>query len=388
MAGAKRLRALPSLGAPHPTITPLLAVTLAAVTQVPDLSATAAQDAPAQPEAAQPLPTLIPEFVQPTPTLPPLPSPTPAHVLLQLTSGGCCVQPFWAPDGQHILFLDKPSPDAPAGIWRVDLAGGAPQLFTDRLGIYSADFSLRAFPLKGQTFIERMADGERWVIANGGRSVSFSPDGARIAWVGGSSGPPFDTPQRQIWISNVDGSQARLVHTMFGGGFSGWFPDGRMLVNGRLSGDEEGQALWALTLPAEEGGEPQLVELARGGRLRSVTLSPDGAWLAYVVTFSSDSAEDGLWLVNTLTLEQRRLDIFGAFRWRDGQRLLVIPLDLEQTVHRLFQVQAASGQIEPLTDPAVTPLRIASGDWSVSPDGNRVIFVSALDYNIWLLTLP
>lgn len=365
----------PLFSKPSATTRPQLAETLVVATDPLPQPARATDDPPARLETVPLTPTG-------------LPSPTPVPILRSLTRGGCCAQPFWSPDGQRVLFLDKPSLDAPAGIWGVDLEGGEARLFTDRLGIYSADFSLRAFPLKGQTFVERLADGERWVIPDGGRSVSFSPDGTLLAWVSGASGPPFDTAQRQIWVSHVDGSEARLVQTVPGGGLSGWFQDGRLLVNGRLQTGEDGQALWALNLWAGTDDDAQPVELARAARLRNAMLSPDGNWLAYVATFSADSAQDGLWLVNTRSLERRKLEIFGAFRWRDGERLLVIPLDLALPVHRLWQYHIESAQMDPLTDPAITPLRIANGDWSVSPDGNRLIFVSALDYNIWLLTLP
>jgi Tol biopolymer transport system component len=57
-------------------------------------------------------------------------------------------------------------------------------------------------------------------------------------------------------------------------------------------------------------------------------------------------------------------------------------------VHRLWQVDVESGAATPLTDAAITPFKIANGDWSVSPDGRHVAFVSASDNNIWLLTLP
>ena len=77
-----------------------------------------------------------------------------------------------------------------------------------------------------------------------------------------------------------------------------------------------------------------------------------------------------------------------SYRWRDDGRLLVVPLDLTQAVHQLWEVQAATGEAYPLTDRASTPFKIANGDWSVSPDGQRIAFVSASDGNIWLLELP
>ena len=77
-----------------------------------------------------------------------------------------------------------------------------------------------------------------------------------------------------------------------------------------------------------------------------------------------------------------------GYKWSDDQRLLIIPLDLSQPAHRLLQVEAASGQLQAVTDPAITPFKIANSDWSVSPDGEMMAFVSADDGNIWVLELP
>jgi Tol biopolymer transport system component len=342
---------------------------------------------PVAPAQATLEPAPNPAVIQLEPTLA-SPTPTPLPALRPLTSGGCCVQPFWSPDSQRVLFIDKPAPDAPAGVYGVDLAGSPAQLVTDRLGVFSNDLQLRAFPEGGQTIVERLADGQRWAIPSGGRAVSFSPDGQRAAWTSGQGTAGSPSVPRQIWVSQVDGSQARQVISLPGGSFAGWFPDGRLLISGRLEAPEAGQALWALTLPGDEASASALTELGRGERIRGTSISPDGRWLAYLVTLSADPEQNGIWLVNTLNGEKRRLEFFGGYRWRDGGRLLVVPLDLEQSVHRLWQVNLDNGETIPLTDPTITPFRVANGDWSVSPDGRQVAFVSADDQNIWLLTLP
>jgi len=40
-----------------------------------------------------------------------------------------------------------------------------------------------------------------------------------------------------------------------------------------------------------------------------------------------------------------------------------------------------------LTDPSTLKFKITNNDWTVSPDGRKVAFVSSNDYNVWLLTL-
>jgi hypothetical protein len=52
------------------------------------------------------------------------------------------------------------------------------------------------------------------------------------------------------------------------------------------------------------------------------------------------------------------------------------------------EIDAATGKVRALTDPAVTSFRAAGGDWPVSPDGQRIVFVSAADHNLWVLEWP
>ncbi len=85
--------------------------------------------------------------------------------------------------------------------------------------------------------------------------------------------------------------------------------------------------------------------------------------------------------------------MFGSFRWRDAHRLLVLPLAEDGYPLRLWEYDTLqSGEMQriahPLTDPPLTPLRIANGDWSVSPDGTRIVFDSSADHNLRVLILP
>lgn len=332
--------------------------------------------------------SVLPEPAVQTTVLPTeTPSPTPAPLLYRLSEGSCCVDHFWSPDGNQILFVDRPAPEAQSGLWAVDINGGAAQFVTDRLGIFSPDMQLRAFPSNGQTIIERLSTGEQWVVPNDGRAVSFSPDGNQIAWTAGQSGPPFDRTQRQVWVSQFDGSQPLKVFTATGGGFEGWFPDGRLLVSERNADTNGEQVFWVFSLDENPGIQPSLTELGRAGRLRQAIISPNGSWLVYLATFSENSEQDGIWLVNSRTGERKRLEVFGDYLWQDDQHLLMVPLDLSQQVHRIVQIEAVSGQVTPITDPAVTPIKIAQGDWSVSPDGTKIAFLSAADSNIWVLKL-
>ncbi len=302
--------------------------------------------------AVTPAPTsTLPPAQTPTPTLTPTQTltPTPAPVLRQLTTGGCCVQPFWSPDGSQVWFIDRPDPNGPSGVWGVNVSGGEPQLITDRVGVYSPDGSLIAYPEAGKTYIERLAlsgaegGGERWVISRtAGRAVSFSPDSRLILWQAASSAEDFDRRVVEVWIANVDGTGARRSAQLIGGGVSGWFPDSaRLLINGResLSADP-----YLAALDLTDG---RVTIIARGARLRGGTLSSEGGWVAYQITFSGDPAQDGLWVARTDGSGARKLEVFGAYRWRSEGRLWVIPLEAD----------AASIVCSKLTPPAARSAR-------------------------------
>jgi hypothetical protein len=317
-----------------------------------------------------------------TRTPPPLPRP--------LTSGGCCVQPSWSPDGSQVWYLDRPNAASPGGLWGVSVDGGAPQFITDRLGLYSPDRALMAYPEGGQTIIERLATGERWVAPSAGRAISFSPDGQSIAWSIASSTVNFDRRMVEVWLARVDGSEARVVARLQGGGFSGWLPDSQhLLISGRdeeqaAAGSADVQYIGVLSL-----ADGTVQKIVSSKSLRGTSLSPEGGWLLYTIAFSGDPAVDGQWVVALIGGEPRRLDLYGAVRWRSEGKLLMIPVEWGSDAGlRVVEIDAATGAVRPLTDPAQTPLPIGGGDWALSPDGQRIAFVSADDRNIWVLDLP
>lgn len=337
------------------------------------------------PPTRAPLPTAVPTLA-PTPA--PTATPKPATRFAQLTQGGCCVQPFFHPDGQRVLFLDKPGAQAPLGFYGVSATGpmAEPALFTARLGPFSGDLRYAQSLERGQTVIERLSDGVKWTIQNGGRRVTFSPDGARIAWSVGEEVGTFDVRRQDIWVADVDGRNAKRVTTRYGGGMQAWFRDGkRILVTGKA---QRGDALAGIAVVSIEDGATR--ELADVERLRNAVLSPEGRFLVYYMAGARDPELNGTWLldVEAVGKEPVKLDIFGAFRWRDEGRLFYIPLQQGAPSTELVQLDVRTGQRSTLIRAAAdSPFRIANGDWDVSADGKRIVFLSARDRNVWVAEL-
>jgi hypothetical protein len=320
----------------------------------------------------------------PTPSLTPSPTatPTPDPTPFRLTEGGCCPHPFWSSASDAVYFIGSPYTGSEAGLWKIALEQGEPDFITPISGVYAPDVSMAAFPLKGQTFIERLETGEIWMVPNGGRKVHFSPDGFQIAWTAWEllQGKRFLRP---MWISQADGTHAQEVAALYGWGFTDWFPDGRLLVHGRTEYGEEFNAYW---IASPEDGS--LTELVRGFRLSYGSVSPEGRWVAYHNVLDPRPEENGLWVIDTKTLDRKKLDVFGPFQWRSEGRLVVVPLDIDSALHRLTEIDIESGIATSLVDPEAAHLKIAGGDWALSPDGRWLAYVSAEDYNIWVLKLP
>ena len=308
---------------------------------------------------------------------------------MQLTTGECCVRPFWSPDGREVWFLERPAVDAVAAIWGVDVTGGEPGLVTDLLGILSPDARLVAYPSSdGITYIQSIDDEERWVVPSGGRPINFSPDGKRIGWqLVSSRNSSYYKRGFELWRADIDGSNAQNVITVTGGGIVGWFPDSsRWLVQSSDVSDQ------SYTLTVLDLGSQESLEIARAPRLWAPSLSPEGNWVAFQVTASGDAERDGLWVVRSDGSAMRKLEVYGSYQWRSEGRLAVVPLESsaqsDNQSHRLLEVDVGTGVVSQLTDPTQLSFRIANNDWAMAPEGDQFVYVSAEDRNLWVIQLP
>ena len=301
-----------------------------------------------------------------------------------LTAPGCCARPFWRADGAALWFIDRP-PGGPTGVYEAALDSplAQPRLITGTIGALSPDQRYRVDQEAGRTTLLRLADGRRFEVAAAGRALSFSPGGGQVAWQAGggpenAGGGQPQNPANRVFVSAVEGGEAREVVSLANGSLLGWLSEGELLLRVREGRDSVIDELRAQGL---DGGPPR--SLLRAERLRGLTLSSDRSWLAQT------PGANGLWVAGTRpgSAPPRRIDgLFGAFKWRDARRLLVVPLEMGAPAHRLLELDMSDGKQRTLSDPAA-PFRIADGDWSVSPDGRHLAFANAADDAIWVLPL-
>jgi len=284
-----------------------------------------------------------------------------------------------------VLFIDQPQPTAPTGIYGVSVEGGEPVLISEQIALPSPDGAYRAYLSdEGETIVESASGDGQWVIPNGGLRVFFSPHSVRLAWGRTERSGNFDQRPTVVSISGIDGSNPREVITVYGGGIAGWLDDDRLLLVGRDRGRSQDVALFSLSVV-----DGTRTDLITNQRIRSVRIAPGGEWVMYLIALDPDGpVEDGLWVIKADGSQRYKLEVAGAAQWRDPTHLLIIPYEPGAPSHRLWQFDAETGQAMPLTDPAVTPFRVANADWAISPMGEAVVFVNADDQALWVITLP
>lgn len=313
-------------------------------------------------------------------------SPTPSGpTLIRLTETGCCAQPFWSADGQMILFIDKPHPTSPTGIYGVGLNGGTPQLVSEQIGLPSPDGRYLAYLTEdGETIVEEVAAGAKYVIPNDGLRVFFSPGSTRLAWADTDQTGNFDQRKAVIYVSTINGGDPRELVSIYGGGIAGWLDEETLLLVGRDRKVSQDVALFTLSVT-----NGQRHDLIVNQRIRSVRIAPGGEWIVYTITLHPDDAtQDGLWVINRDGSQRYKLEVFGSGQWRDGSHLIIIPFEPDAPSHRLWQFDAETGQVTALTDPEKLPFKVMAGDWMISPTGMQVVFREAKDQALWLITLP
>ncbi len=306
---------------------------------------------------------------------------------VRLTTGGCCTQPFWSPDGKQVRFIDKPA-GGKLGVYGVtaERPEVQPALVSGKVEDSRIVGPYRIETTKSTTTLVRLSDGKKFVVPAQGRGVQFSPDFKRIAWSISNPDLPPEQQVAAIWTANVDGSGAKRITTLRRGGVGGWISDTALLVNGQDPKDRSQSVLYSLSIP-----DGKLTEIVRAERLRSATLSPSGDWIAYYTTFNE--AGNGLWLVSTNGGKPKAAPpgTFGAYQWRtvDGDdKLVVVPFKPDAQYHEFWQLDPESLAFTQLTRAGDAPLKIANGDWRVSPDGRYVVYVESKDRNIWVVALP
>ncbi|WP_027460101.1 PD40 domain-containing protein [Deinococcus murrayi] len=309
-------------------------------------------------------------------TAPALAATLPSKAVL---SGTCCPGAVWTPDSRNLLFLDGPPARPATGIYAVSANGGEVTRRFSSVAFFSPRLLWAVRPGSGEaTTLERLADGRRFTLPTRGADVTWTRSETRLAYARSETTGNFDRRATRVFVADVFGP-ARQVVTLYGGGIHGWVNETTLLLSGKGTPAARDRDLF--TVDTRTGARRTL---ASALSFRGVSLSPDGAWVTYFVAFDS-APRNGLWVRPTAGGAARKLSAFGSYRWRDARRLLLIPLDPNGGPHVLREYDVGRDAWRTLGDLGD---QVRQGDWSVSPDGKKVAYLSARDGNLRVLTLP
>ncbi len=301
----------------------------------------------------------------------------------RLTGAGCCSQAWWSADSQSIRYWTGTDGQL-AQPERLNLDDGkiTPLDYdTPYSSSPNGRYSVRWTPEK--TFITRRSDGMEWSLATSSTWPRFSPGSKHLLWQRfPSDAVPGDLPpQTEIWIANPDGTERTLLSVQPGGSVV-WLDDDRILLSRR-----EGQTdTFVLSIYTISSHSTQSLLTAKN--VRGVSVAPGGEHILYYLPFQANPIDSALYLLETKSgSKPAKLPFFGGWRWRDSNSLIYIPY-VPGAPMSLTLYDILTGKERLLTDPARQTFTILSDDWSVSPDGTRVIFWEARDRAIWEIHLP
>jgi eukaryotic-like serine/threonine-protein kinase len=318
--------------------------------------------------------------------------------VVRLTSGP--QQEFGAaisPDGKWVAYLSNAR--GPVDVWVKFVAGGEAVNLTEKLDLdiqrqdiigglgISADGSSIAFdagprsgaPSDFKAFvIPAPLGGQARIFVREGRSVRWSPDGRRIAYV-----RPGAFRGDALYVADADGSNAKEVLKPRGGvhaHWPAWSRDGRFLyfIYGIGGANEEPSEI--ARVPAE-GGEPELV--VRTSR-RAVFPAPLSGGLVY--SANPDSADLALWWRPLSGGEPVRLttgigEYAGPAASADERSIVVTYID---PLRQLASIPVRFGA--PVSSVSLTSGFLGDQDPSFSLQGDRLVWSSARsgNPNLWI----
>ncbi|NJO84365.1 MAG: hypothetical protein HC828_17355, partial [Blastochloris sp.] len=271
-------------------------------------------------------------------------------------------------DGQRASIFEYSTADANV----TNIVGQAPPPLRSADGTYQIirDDTGAAF--------RRLTDNVEWRVETGGAVPSLSSNNSRLLWTRQSeiTLPGQNAPNSVIWISDPYGEGAREVASNPGASAQ-WLDADRLLISTR-----EGLET---TFTVYDAAAERSFVLGTWQGVRGLTIAPGGSRLMFYLTYGDDSARNGIYIVDTIEgAEAQHMSWFGAWRWRDADRVYYIPFEPDVRQQTLFHYDISTGESRQLTDPAQQPVLIANGDWSVSADGRTVAFWNAYDFNVWL----
>ncbi|MFN8379798.1 MAG: M23 family metallopeptidase [Anaerolineae bacterium] len=288
---------------------------------------------------------------------------------------GCCAGARWDPaNPSSLLAVDGPPGqramqlrwESATGQW-VGPAGPVPPPYTSPDGTHTVEMDG-----DGPARITRLSDSVTWLVDTQGAWPAISPGNEQLLWLVTPDSAGDEPPKTEIWLSALDGTNARAIAAE-NGTFAQWLDADRLLLGRRVD------ATTALGLYDTRTGEA--VVLGQWDFLRGLSVGPGGHRLLFYTVWHEGN---GLYsLETTAGAQAQQMPWFGGWRWRDADTVYLAPLEPGSPFTALQVANVVTGETSPLQ--VDRSFLIGNGDWSVSGDGQRLSVFNASEDQTWIL---
>ncbi len=326
-------------------------------------------------------------YMAPNPTRPLIEDPpidTAAQPLFErLTEPGCCSLAWWASDSAAVRYFDGPE-ETISRTYQQPLMGSSAAPVDGLTPVSVSPNGAYSYRWQGENImVTRASDGRTVPLFTSGTWAAFSPNGTRLLWQRFPDDPvPGNAPPlTEVWVAASDGGSRELITTQTGGSVH-WLDDERILLARR-----DGQTL-SSTLSIYDLRTRSATQLFRAENIRGLSVSPGGASIIFWLSFQKDSSNDGIYLLESKAGAQpQKLSFFGSYRWRDSHTLIYIPYELGRPM-QFVEYDLRTGGTTRLTEAEKQPFSILNDEWSIAPDGSKILYWDAGDKALWVVTLP
>ncbi len=297
---------------------------------------------------------------------------------------GCCPLQWWdVQNADRLWVLDgEDGWRAQVFEWSADL-GQIVQPGVDAPLAYTSPDGMRTVSMEGDNAVIRtISDGTTVTVATGGVMPNVSTDNSKLVWSvsqPSTQSVPGARPRVTVYVASIeDGAQASAILTAEGASAL-WLDADRLLLS--LPGERP-----RTTLAVYDTRDGSQFALGTFVGLRNLTISPDGARVMFYTPYQENPDDSAIYVLETQSgAVPQKLDWFGGWRWRDAESVYYIPFQWQDAVQTLHYYNVVTGEDVQLTTPEAAPFGVMNAEWSVSADGQRIIFRNVLSRQMTLL---